>query len=390
MDAVAIPRVVPFAVPSIEDDDIAAVVDVMRTGWITTGPNVREFEQRFAERLGAKHAVALNSATAALHLALDAISLRAGDEVIVPTLTFTASAEVVRYFDAKPVLVDVLPDTLCIDAQAVRRAITPRTRAIMPVHLGGHAAEMDALMAIAHEHDLRVIEDTAHAFPSAYHGRNAGTMGDISAFSFYATKTITTAEGGMLVTDSDAYAERARVMSLHGMDRDSWKRYTRGGSWRYDVVAPGYKYNMTDMAAALGLSQLAKAGAMWRRRCEIAELYNQAFKTLPELELPTVHEYVEHAWHLYVPRLHLDRLNIDRDAFLRELDDRGVMTSVHFIPVHTFTYYRSTYGYEDSEFPVASAEFERYFSLPIYPAMSREDVDQVIRSVRDVVSRYRR
>lgn len=389
-DAVIPSRVVPFAVPLIDEADIAAVVDVMRSGWITTGPNVRAFEQRFADRLGVRHAVAVNSATAALHLALDAIGLQRGDEVIVPTVTFTASAEVVRYFDATPVLVDVVPDTLCIDPDALRRAITPQTKAVMPVHLGGHPAEMNTIMGIAEEYDLRVIEDVAHAFPCRYGDRDAGTFGDLAAFSFYATKTITTAEGGMLVTDSDEYADRARVMALHGMDRDAWKRYARGGSWRYDVVAPGYKYNMTDMAAALGISQMDKADWMWHRRSAIADRYNAAFAGVPALEVPACHVDVQHSWHLYVLRLNLDQLAIDRDRFLQQLDDLGVMTSVHFIPVHSFTYYRTTYDYKDDQFPVATREFARYFSLPIYPAMSDEDVEHVIAAVLTVVERNSR
>jgi dTDP-4-amino-4,6-dideoxygalactose transaminase len=374
----------PFARPDISEADIAAVVEVLRSGWITTGVKVREFESAFAEQLGTKHAVAVNSATAALHLALDALGLQRDDEVIVPTITFTASAEVVRYFDAVPVLVDVQSDTLCIDPDAVERAITPRTRAIMPVHLAGQSADMDAIMAIAHDHSLVVVEDAAHTLPCLYKGRNAGTIGRLGAFSFYATKTITTGEGGMLVTDDDGYAERARIMSLHGMSRDAWKRYTKSGSWRYDVVAPGFKYNMTDIAAALGLSQLARSDQLWERRTAIADRYTEAFSRVPALEVPVVQPYGTHSWHLYVLRLHLDRLRIGRDAFMEELRARGIMTSVHFIPLHTFTYYRSTYGYEDRTFPVACAEFNRMFSLPIYPGMTDEDVDDVIGAVVEV------
>jgi perosamine synthetase len=396
-------RVVPFAVPFLDDDDIAGVVEVLRSGWITTGPRVRAFESAFAERLGVKHAIAVCSATAALHLSLDAIGLRPGDEVIVPDITFTATAEVVRYFDATPVLVDVLPGSLCIDPEAARRAVTPRTRAIIPVHLGGHPAPMNALLALAREHGLAVIEDAAHAFPCRYGGREIGTIGDMGAFSFYATKTITTGEGGMLVTDNDEWADRARVMALHGMSRDAWKRYAHGGSWRYDVVAPGFKYNMTDIAASLGLTQLAKVDVMWERRQAIAARYTEAFSVIPELEAPPGADTdgdiepaeIEHSWHLYVLRLQDTGGNIgrtgarlDRDAFIRELDDRGVMTSVHFIPVHSFTYYRSTYGYEDASFPVAEREFARMLSLPLYPSMTADDVEHVIAAVTDVVERH--
>lgn len=379
----------PFAPPDIDEDDIGAVLAVLRSGWITTGPKVREFEQKVAERVGVKHAVAVNSATAALHLALDAIGLDRGDEVVVPTVTFTATAEVVRYFDAKPVLVDVDAETLCIEPAAVERSITPRTRAIIPVHLGGHAAQMDEIMAIAQAHHLFVIEDAAHGFPGKYKGREIGTMGDIAAYSFYATKTITTAEGGMLLTDSDEFEDRARVMSLHGMSRDSWNRYSGSGTWRYDVIAPGFKYNLTDMAAALGITQLAKADTMLLRRREIAERYTRAFAQTAELETPSASPEVEHSWHLYILRLRLEGLSIDRDRFIEELRFRGITASVHFIPVHSFTYYRDTYRYEDRMFPVASREFQRILSLPIYSAMSDRDVDDVIGIVSDVASTFR-
>jgi dTDP-4-amino-4,6-dideoxygalactose transaminase len=382
-------RRVPFARASLDEDDIAGVVDTLRSGWITTGPRVREFERLFAGRLGLQHAIAVNSATAALHLALDAIGLKPGDEVIVPTITFTASAEVVRYFDAKPVLVDVRPDTLCIDPVAVRRALTPRTRAIIPVHMGGHPAEMDEIMQLAREHALVVIEDAAHALPCKYKGRDAGTIGHMAAFSFYATKTITTGEGGMLVTRDDGYAQRARIMSLHGMSRDAWKRYAHGGSWRYDVVAPGFKYNMTDMAAALGVSQLCKVDHLWERRSKIARRYSSAFSDYSELEVPTASPEIVHSWHLYILRLQPALLRITRDTFLEKLAEIGVATSVHFIPVHTFTYYKSKYGYQDHQFPVACREFERMFSLPIYASMTDEDVEYVIDAVTGLVSTHR-
>lgn len=380
---------VPFALPEIDETDIEAVVGVLQSRWLTTGPKVREFESTFAELLGVRHAVAVNSATAALHLALDAIGLRPGDEVIIPTMTFTACGEVVRYFDAIPVLVDVEPDTMCVDVDSVRAAITPRTRAIMPVHLAGQAANMDGITDLARENGLAVIEDCAHAFPAGHRGRPLGTLGDLGTFSFYATKTVTTGEGGMLITNDDQYAERARVMSLHGMSRDAWKRYTATGSWRYDVVAPGFKYNMTDMAAALGISQLAKMERMWHRRAEIAGRYSAVFGQRPELETPTCRVPQEHAWHLYILRLNLPHLSIDRDAFMQELRARGIGTSVHFIPLHTFSYYREAYGAE-RVFPVADREFQRTLSLPIYSAMTDDDVDHVIAAVMDVVLAHSR
>lgn len=379
-----------FAPPDIDEADVQAVVEVLRSKWITTGPKVKQFEALIAEQCHVKHAVAVNSATAALHLALDAIGLRAGDEVIVPTTTFTATAEVVRYFDAIPVLVDVEADTLCISTTEVERAISDKTRAIIPVHFGGHAADMDALTAIARTHGLTVIGDAAHGFPGSYRGRPIGSLGDISALSFYATKTITTAEGGMLLTDDDAVEERARVMSLHGMSRDAWKRYAGAGSWRYDVIAPGFKYNMTDMAAALGISQLSKAETMLRRRQEIARRYSSAFNQLPQLQTPVSKDDVEHSWHLYVVRLNLDLLAIDRGEFIAELGKRGVGASVHFIPLHMFTYYRETYSLRDEAFPVASREFGRYLSLPIHSSMADHDIEDVIAIVTDIVEQSRR
>jgi dTDP-4-amino-4,6-dideoxygalactose transaminase len=383
-------REVPFARPSIDEEDIAEVVATLRSGWITTGKRVHEFEAAFAERVGARHAIALNSGTSALHLALEAADIGHGDEVIVPDVTFTATAEVVRYLDATPVLVDVTPGSLCIDPSAVERAVSPRTRAIIPVHLGGYPADMDAIMGIAARNGLVVVEDAAHALPCAIRGRHVGTIGHMGAFSFYATKPITTGEGGMLVTDDDHFAERARMMSLHGMSGDAWKRYSRGGSWRYDVIAPGFKYNMTDIAAALGVSQLRKLDRMWRRREEIAQRYTEAFRQIPELDLPPIPEDAVHAWHLYALRLKTQGLRAGRDEFVKSLNRYGIGTSVHFIPLHTFTYYRSTYEYEDAAFPVACHEFERMFSIPIYSDMSDSETECVIDAVVRCVAENRR
>lgn len=380
---------IPFAPPDIDQTDIDAVVEVLRSGWITTGPKVQEFERRIARESGVRHGIAVNSATAALHLALEAIGMRRGDEVIVPTVTFTATAEVVRYFDATPVLVDVEADTLCIDPRAAEAAVTERTRAIIPVHFAGHAADMDAVQDIAARHGLAVVADAAHGFSGSYHGRPIGSLGDLAALSFYATKTLTTAEGGMVLTNDDALQDRVRTMSLHGMSRDSWKRYAHHGSWRYDVVAPGFKYNLTDMAAALGLSQLDKAEAMLERRTAIAARYSRAFSSLPGLEPPTVRPGIRHSWHLYVVRLNSDHVALDRDEIVDRVMARGVSVSVHFIPLHTFTYYREMYGYDDAAFPVASTQFPRYFSLPIYSGMSDQDVSDVIEIVSDVIESSR-
>ena len=380
------PRFIPFARPDIGPEEIEAVRQVLESGWLTTGERVQEFERQFAAAVGAKHAMAVNSGTAALHLALDAVGLGEHDEVIVPAYTFTATAEVVRYFGAKPVFVDVEPRTLNVDPAAIERAITPRTKAIMPVHFAGLAADLDAIRAIARRAGSVVIEDAAHAFPTRYRNRLVGSISDVTCFSFYATKTITTGEGGMICTDNDAWAERCRIMSLHGINHDAWKRYRAEGSWFYEVVAPGYKYNLTDIAAALGLAQLARAGRMRARRQEIAERYNAAFGGC--FEPPAFDVASDHAWQLYPLRLHLDRLSVDRAKFIGELLTRGIGASVHFIPLHLQPYYRERYGFVPEDFPVSYREYQREVSLPIYSAMSNADVAAVITGVAEIAARF--
>ena len=371
---------IPFARPDLSAAEIDAVRAVLESGWLTTGERVHEFEAAFAAAVGAKHAVALNSCTAALHLALDAIGLRAGDEVIIPAYTFTATAEVVLYFGATPVLVDIDARTLNIDPRRVAEAVTARTKAIIPVHFGGLAADLDALREVAEPRDIAIIDDAAHAFPSRYNGRCIGAISDITCFSFYATKTITTGEGGMLCTDDAAYAARCRLMSLHGISHDAWKRYRAEGSWFYEVVAPGFKYNMTDIAAALGLAQLQRADAMRARRQGIAERYNAAFEG-HEFELPAFGDARDHAWHLYPLRL---PAGADRGAFVDALRAREIGVSVHFIPLHLHPFYRDHYGFTSDSFPVSTAEYEREVSLPIYSAMSDAEVDAVIDAVTAV------
>jgi dTDP-4-amino-4,6-dideoxygalactose transaminase len=387
-------KFLPFALPDTDENEVDAVAEVIRSGWVTTGSRTRAFEAEFAAKVGAKHGVAVNSCTAAMHLALEAIGVQRGDEVITSTYTFAASAEVVRYFDARPVLVDIERRSLNLSPDAVERAVTPRTKAIIPVHIGGLAAEIDAIYDIAERHGLAVIEDAAHAFPARYGGRMIGeTMraGVRSAvcFSFYATKTITTGEGGMICTDDDALTERCRIMALHGISRDAWNRYTAEGSWYYEIAAPGFKYNMTDVAAAMGRAQLAKADQMWERRCEIAQRFSATFSGLPELEPPAGGPGEQHAWHLYPLRLNLDRLRIDRDRFADEMRARNIGISVHFIPLHAHPYYRDTYGYQPTDLPVAWEEYQREISLPIYSKMSDEDVTSVIDAVLDIVENYR-
>ena len=381
----------PFAQPDIDDTEVAEVTSVIRSGWLMSGSKTGRFEAEFAAFVGAGHAVAVNSCTAAMHLSLEAIGLRAGDEVIVPTYTFTATAEVVRYFGAKPVLVDVDPTTLCIDPAKVEPAVTPRTRAIIPVHLAGRCAEMDDLRVIAERHDLCVIEDAAHAFPAKYKGRTVGTLSDFTCFSFYATKTLTTGEGGMICTENGLLADRCRVMCLHGISGDAWRRYSAEGTWYYEVIAPGFKYNLTDIASAMGLAQLHKANRMQERRAQIAERYTAAFRGLPELQPPPESPAGgQHAWHLYMLRLNLDRLLISRARFIEELRRLNIGTSVHFIPLHLHPYYRKTYGYEPEDLPVAYREYQREISLPVYSKMTDDDVRNVIDAVTDIVGRNRR
>ncbi|HEV2656721.1 MAG TPA: DegT/DnrJ/EryC1/StrS family aminotransferase [Ktedonobacteraceae bacterium] len=379
----------PFALPHITQAEIDEVVDTLRSGWLTTGPKTKRFEIAFATRVGAPYALAVNSATAAMHLALDAIGLQAGDEVIVPDYTFTATAEVVVYFRARPVLVDVDPVTCNLDPAQLEASITERTRAIIVVHIAGLPAELDAIHAIASAHGLPVIEDAAHAFPASYRGRMIGTTSDLTAFSFYATKTLATGEGGMLTTANPAYAERAAMMALHGISRDAWKRYMAQGSWYYEVLQAGYKYNMTDIAAALGLQQLARSEWLWERRRAIARRYTEAFSSWPEVETPPDPAHVEHAWHLYLLRLRPERLAISRDEFIQALTEANIGTSVHFIPLHLHPFYRDTYHLATDDFPAALDAYRRVISLPIYPGMSDEDVEDVIAAIEQIIETNR-
>ena len=384
------PEFVPFHRPSIGEDEIRSVVETLKSGWLTTGRKVKDFEEDFAKYVGCGHAVAVNSGTAALHLALDAIGINEGDEIIVPAMTFTATAEVVIYFKAIPVLVDCRRDTLNIDTDQIQRAITPRTKAIIPVHFGGQPCAMDRIVEIAKQHKLKVIEDAAHALPAAYHGKKVGTIGDITCFSFYATKTITTGEGGMATTDNPEWANRMRVMSLHGISLDAWNRYTEKGSWYYEIIYPGYKYNLTDIAAALGSEQLKKCDQFYEARRRIAERYDKAFANLAEIQVPVRVPEIQHAWHLYVIQLELERLRMNRHEFIERLKKEGVGTSVHFIPLHLHPYYRDRFGYKPSDFPNASAVFERIVSLPIYPNMTEANVRDVIVAVRKLIQEYQR
>lgn len=378
-----------FSPPCLGEEEIAEVVDTLRSDWITTGPKTRRFEEEFARFLGAEGALALNSATSAMLVGLAAAGVGPGDEVITTTMTFCSTVHVIEHVGATPVLVDVERDTLNLEPAAVEAAITPRTKAILPVHLYGHPCDLESLVPLARKHGLLLLEDAAHALPARHRGRLIGTIGDMTAFSFYATKNLTTAEGGML-TGTPELLERCRLWSLHGMSRDAYKRYSAEGSWYYEVVVPGYKCNMTDIQAALGLHQLARLPAFQRRRREVVARYTEAFSALPELEVPVEREGMESAWHLYVLRLHLPRLQIDRARFIEELRRRNIGASVHFIPVHMHPYYRERYHYAEESFPTAAGEFRRLVSLPLHPRLTEKDVEDVIEAVEDIVTLHRR
>jgi dTDP-4-amino-4,6-dideoxygalactose transaminase len=380
----------PFALPHITQAEIDEVVDTLHSGWLSTGPKTKRFESEFARAVTAPHAIAVNSATAAMHLALDALGIGEGDEVIVPVYTFTATAEVVVHCRARPVFVDVDPVSCNLDPAQLEKHITPRTRAIIVVHIAGLPAEMDDILAIAQAHALPVIEDAAHAFPASYRGRSVGSIGDMTAFSFYATKTLTTGDGGMLTTANADYAERAALMALHGITRDAWKRYAFGDSWYYEIVAAGYKYNMTDIAASLGLHQLARCQWLLQRRQEIARRYTEAFALVPEVETPPNPAHVVHAWHLYILRLRLERLTLTRNVFIQALTEAQIGTSVHFIPLHIQPFFRDTYHLAAGDFPVALAAYQRAVSLPIYPGMTDEDVDDVIAAVEHIIETHKK
>ena len=386
----------PFARPSITDREKQAVLDVLDSGWLTTGPLSKEFEERFAATVGSTHAVALNSATAALHLALEAMGVGPEDEVIVPTWTFAASAEVVAYRGARPVLVDVDAATLNATPEAILAAVTPKTRAVIVVHVAGRPIEIERLVALLEPRGIGIVEDAAHSFPSRVggpNGRFAGTFGTVGAFSFYATKTITTGEGGMLVTDDAAIADRARLMSLHGISRTAWNRYAANGSWYYEIEDVGFKYNMTDIAAALGLAQLERATELLEARRELARGYTALLResqVADLVEIPTDAPDGSHAWHLYVIRLALDGLRIDRGQVIDGLKELGIGTSVHFIPLHLHPYYRQRWGYRPEDCPVASAEYERVISLPLWPGMSGNDIERVVNGLEMVLGSGRR
>lgn len=378
----------PYSVPLIDDADINEVVETLKSGWVAKGPRTMEFEKRFAEYTGAKYAVAMNSATAALHIALIAGGVKPGDEVITTPMTFAATANTIIHVGATPVFVDIDPVTFCIDADKIEEKITDKTKAIVPVHYMGHACDMDKIRAIADKYNLFVSEDAAHAIDTYYKGDLIGKNGDCASFSFYATKNICTGEGGMLTTNREDIAEKARVISAHGMSKAAWNRYGKGGSWRYDIEYPGHKYNMFDIQAALAKTQMDKLPAMQARRKEIVKEYEKSFKNLDGITIPGAADYTTHSWHLYVLRLNLDKLTIDRDKFIELMAEANIGTSVHFIPVHLMSYYRDNFGYKEGDFPVTESYFDSIVSLPLYPKMTDADVQDVINAVTSIITKY--
>ena len=418
---------VPFFRPLLQEEEVSEVVATLRSGWLTSGPRVRRFEEEFGAAIGAPegqkakakkhpvHAVAVNSGTAALHLAVEALGLKPGQRVLVPTMTFAATAEVVRYLGAIPILVDCDPVTLNIDLEdAERKAQTVKGRGqtaevrgqqseatelvgVMPVHVGGVLMDLGRLEAYARARKLWVVEDAAHAFPAGWRkgpdepwrARSSGSAA-ITCYSFYANKTITTGEGGMAVTSNPKLAERMRLMSLHGLSADAWRRYSTNGDWDYKVVAPGYKYNLTDIAAAIGIHQLGRANTMRREREQIARWYSEALADVNQIELPAIDANRIDSWHLFAIKLRLRRLNISRDGFMRDLKQAGVGCSVHWRPLHLHPYYQKTFGCRVQDFPVATAQWKRLVSLPIFPGMRSDEIEHVIRTVKGICKRYAR
>ncbi len=395
-------KTIPFYRPNIEQAEIDEVVDTLKSGWLTTGPKTKQFEAEFAAYLQQKHAIALNSCTAALHLALEAIGLQRGDSVIVPTMTFAATAEVVRYFSANPILVDCRASDFNLDPVDAEAKIVAAQKsgekvvAILPVHYGGQVGDVAAIQQLAARHKLIVIEDAAHCCP-AYYRTNAtapwkpvGSDAAISCYSFYANKTITTGEGGMACTQNDTYAERMRIMSLHGISRDAWKRFTAEGSWYYEIVAPGFKYNLTDIAAAIGLHQIRKADRLHKLRAQRAAYYTEQLRDVEELTLPREQPNRIHSWHLYVIRLKLDNLKIDRAQCITELKQRGIGTSVHWMPLHMHPYYRETFGYRPEDLPVAASLYPEIISMPLYPDLPKAEVDYVCGALKEIIAAHLR
>jgi dTDP-4-amino-4,6-dideoxygalactose transaminase len=383
-------KFLPFSIPTIEEDEINEVVDSLKSGWITTGPKVKRFEEEFKSYVGATYAVPLSSATAGLHLVMLALGLGPGDEVITTPMTFAATVSMIVRSGGKPVLADIEPGTLNIDAAKVREKITEHTRAIIPVHFAGQPCDMDAIFSLAKEFNLRVIEDAAHAVGTEYKGKRIGSLDSVSVFSFHPIKNITTGEGGMVCTPDEALAEEISLMKFHGMSREAWKRYESSGTPNYDIMLPGFKYNMMDIQAALGIHQLAKLDTFISRRTEIARFYNTAFSEVEEIKIPQpVRWDHRHAWHLYTPLIRIEKLAIDRDRFMEELKKENIGTGLHFKAVHHHPYYKKSLAIPPGELANADYASDRILSLPLFPRMTMEDARDVVDAVKSVIARNR-
>jgi dTDP-4-amino-4,6-dideoxygalactose transaminase len=381
----------PFSIPTIGEEEINEVVDSLKSGWITTGPKVKRFEESFKKYVGAPFAVPLSSATAGLHLVYLALKLQPGDQVITTPMTFAATVSMIVQAGGTPVLADIEPGTLNIDLQAVRAKITPRTRAIVPVHFAGQPCDMDGIFALAREFGLTVIEDAAHAIGTEYKGARIGSLDSVSIFSFHPIKNITTGEGGMVATGDEQLAEEISLMKFHGMNREAWKRYEASGTPNYDIVMPGFKYNMMDLQAGLGLHQLDKLDGFIEKRTVLAEFYNRAFSEVEEVLTPKAVPYQHrHAWHLYTPLIRIETLNIDRDGFMAQLKGENIGTGLHFKAIHHHPYYRDTLRIAQGELPNADYASERILSLPLFPLMTLDDARDVVEAVKTVISRNRR
>ena len=378
-----------FHRPQIGEDEIQEVIDTLKKGWITTGPKTKLFEERFKEYIGCKFAVAVNSCTAGLHLALVAAGIGQGDEVITSPYTFAATGEVIIQVGATPVFADVERDSFNIDPSEIYKKITSKTKAIIPVHFAGHPCRMKEIMKIAQENNFTVIEDAAHSLPAEYNGKKIGNIGHITAFSFYATKNITTGEGGMVTTNDPVLAEKIRLLSLHGLSKDAWKRYTAEGSWYYEIVDVGYKYNMSDIQAVIGLHQLKKIDQFQKVREQYVNMYNESFSDLPEIITPFQAKDVKHAWHLYVIQLNLDLLDITRNEFIQELSMNKIGCSVHFIPLHLHPFYKKKFDF-NGQLLNSEYLYERVISLPLYPAMSPKDIQDVISAIKKIIRNHRK
>lgn len=382
-------KFLPYSLPFWGNEEIEAVTDAIKSNWWSRGPKTAEFEKKFADYVGAKYTVAVNSCTAALHAALAVKGIGPGDEVITTPLTFCSTVNVIVHCGAKPVFVDVCEDTGCIDPEKIANAVTDKTKAIIPVHYAGQPCDMDRIEAIAKEHGLFVLEDAAHGLYTKCGDRMVGSK-NTAAFSFYATKNISTGEGGMLATDDEEIADKARVFTLHGMSRNAWNRYSKGGSWRYDVEMPGFKYNMTDIQASLGICQLDRLEFMQQRRRKLFDIYNEKLAGVPGVRIPAKTTAGRSSLHLYIIRIEKDELDIGRDEFIEELNAMNIGTSVHFIPVHLHPFYREHFGTKEGDFPVAESIFEKIISLPLYPSMSEEDVEYVADAVREISAKHAR